>query len=117
MAIKLDMANAFDRVEHKFLFKVLRNFGFSQNFMDWISSCIDSPWIAPLINGRPGPFFKASRGLRQGCPLSPLLYVIMAESLNINLEWESANGNIPGIKIAQGIKRINHSQFADDTIF
>jgi hypothetical protein len=116
MAVKLDMANAFDRVEHNFLFKVMRKFGFSQNFMNWINSCIESPWIAPLINGRPGPFFKTSRGLRQGFPLSPILYVLMAESLNRSLEWESASGNIPGLKIAQGVKRLNHSQFADDTI-
>jgi hypothetical protein len=40
----------------------------------------------------------------------------MAESLNRSLEWGSASGNIPGIKIAQGVKRLNHSQFADDTI-
>jgi hypothetical protein len=116
MAIKLNMANTFDRVEHKFLFKVLQKFGFSQKFMDWICSCIDSPWIAPLINGRPGPFFKASRRLRQGFPLFPLLYVIMVESLNRNLEWESVNGNIHGIKIAQGVKILNYSQFTDGTI-
>jgi hypothetical protein len=116
MAIKLDMANAFDRVEHNFLFKVMKKFGFSQNFISWMEACIASPWIAPLLNGRPTPFFKASRGLRQGCPLSPLLYVIMAETLNRTLEWESNNGTIPGIKIAQGVKRINHSQFVDDTI-
>jgi hypothetical protein len=116
MPIKLDMANAFDRVEHNFLFKVMRKFGFSQNFMNWNNSCIESPWIAPLIKGRPGSFFKVSRGLRQGCPLSPILYVIMEESLNRSLEWESTSGNIPRIKIAQGVKRLNHSQFADDTI-
>jgi hypothetical protein len=40
----------------------------------------------------------------------------MAESLNKNLEWESTNGTIPGIKIAQGVKRLNHSQFVDDTL-
>jgi hypothetical protein len=116
MAVKLDMANTFDRVEHNFLFKVMRKFGFSQNFMNWINSCIKSPWIAPLINGRPGPFFKTSRGLRKGCPHSPILYVLMEKSLNISLEWESASSNIPGLKIAQGVKRLNHSQFADDTI-
>jgi hypothetical protein len=71
MAIKLDMENAFDRVEHNFLFKVMEKFGFSQNFIAWTESCIASPWIAPLLNGRPGPFFKASRGLRQGCPSPP----------------------------------------------
>ena len=116
MAIKIDMANAFDGVEHNFLFKVLHKFGFSQNFMNWINSCIESPWIAPLINGRPCPFFKMSIGLRQGCPLSPILYVLMAESRNISLKWESVSGNIPGLKIIHGVKRLNHSQFADDTI-
>jgi hypothetical protein len=116
MEIKLDMENDFDRVEHDFLFKVMKKFGFSQDFISWMGTCIASPWIAPLLNGRPTPFFKASRGLRQGCPLSPLLYVIMEETLNRMLEWESTNGSIPGIKIAQGVKRINHSQFVDDTI-
>jgi hypothetical protein len=116
MEIKLDMENVFDRVEHDFLFKVMKKFGFNQEFLSWTGACIASPWIAPLLNGRPTPFFRASRGLRQGFPLSPLLYVIMAETLNRTLEWESINDTIPGIKIAQGVKRINHSQFVDDTI-
>jgi hypothetical protein len=101
MAIKLDMANAFDRVEHDFLFKVMKKFGFNQEFLSWTGACIASPWITPLLNGRPAPFFRTSRRLRQVCPLSPLLYVIMAETLNRTLEWESINGSIPGIKIAQ----------------
>jgi hypothetical protein len=116
MAIKLDMANVFDRVEHDFLFKVMQKFGFNQEFLSWTRAYIASPWITPLLNGRPPPFFKASRGLRYGCPLFPLMYVIMAESLNRTLEWECTNGTIPGIKIAQGVKHINHSQFADDMI-
>jgi len=116
MEIKIDMENAFDRVEHNFLFKFMKKFGFSQNFISWTESCIASPWITPLLNGRLAPFFKASRGLRHGYPFSPLLFVIMVESLNHNLEWERINGTILGIKISQGVKRMNHSQFADDTI-
>jgi hypothetical protein len=53
MIIKIDMENAFDRVRHSFLKEVLRKFGFSQDFIRWIGSCINNPWIAPLINGRP----------------------------------------------------------------
>jgi hypothetical protein len=74
MVIKLDMENSFDQVKHAFMFSVLRKFGFSKEFVDWIQACIGSPWIAPLINGRPSQFFQANRGLRQGCPLSPSLH-------------------------------------------
>ena len=63
MAIKLDMANAFDRVNHFFLFEIMQKVGFSKNFCKWIKAYISSPWIAPLVNGRPTGFFQASRGL------------------------------------------------------
>jgi hypothetical protein len=68
MVIKLDMENAFDRVNQDFLKAVLQKFGFDTTFISWIDACISSPWIAPLINGRPTPFFKASRGLRARVP-------------------------------------------------
>ena len=72
MIIKLDMANAFDRVKHSFLYKVLLSFRFSSNFVNLIKACIEKPWIAPLVNGRPTSYFQSSRGIRQGCTLSGL---------------------------------------------
>lgn len=66
MVIKIDLANAFDRVRHDFLFTVMKKMGFSISFINWVKSCIASPWIAPLVNGRSTDFFNASRGLRQG---------------------------------------------------
>lgn len=66
MVTKLDLANAFDRVRHDFLFLVMGNFGFSKAFISWIKGCISSPCIAPLLNGHSTDFFQASRGLRQG---------------------------------------------------
>jgi hypothetical protein len=68
MLIKMDMANAFNQVRHSFLFDVLHKFGFVEFFISWVKSCIGSPWIAPLVNGRPTNFFMSKRGLRQGCP-------------------------------------------------
>ena len=64
MVIKLDLANAFDRVRHDFLFLVMKKLGFSPHFINWVQGCISSQWIAPLVNGRSTDFFKASRGLR-----------------------------------------------------
>eukprot|EP00253_Pinus_taeda_P035972 PITA_35972 len=116
MIIKLDMANAFDRVNHQFLREVLEKFGVSSIFISRIMECISLPWTAPLINNRPSNFFISSRGLRQGCPLSPFLYIIMAETLSIHLEKLRRQKEITGISIARGTKEINHSLFADDTL-
>ena len=57
MAIKLDMENAFDKVNHFFLFEIMLKLGFSKNFCRWIKACVGSPWIALLVNGRPVGFF------------------------------------------------------------
>ena len=57
MAIKLDMANAFDRVNHFFLFEIMSKFVFSKRFVRWVKACISRSWIAPLVNGRTSKFF------------------------------------------------------------
>ena len=116
MLIKLDMANAFDRVKFSFLFLVLHSFGFSPAFINLIKACIDKPWIAPLVNGKPTNFFQATRGLRQGCPLSPFLYIIMADSLGRKLTVGKNEGIILGITSGVGVEAINHALFADDTL-
>jgi ribonuclease HI/exonuclease III len=116
MVVKLDLANAFDRVRHSFLFDVLHKFGFGINFINWIRACISEPWIAPLVNGRATDFFKASRGLRQGCPLSPLLFVLQAYVLSFYLEKKQLDQEIMGLNIARGVKNINHALFADDSL-
>jgi len=114
--LKLDLANAFDRVRHTYLFAVLHKMGFDPSFITMVKACITEPWISPLINGRPCAAFQSSRGLRQGCPLSPYLFILMAESLSQTLDCNRRIGLITGIKIEQGTKNINHSQFADDTL-
>eukprot|EP00253_Pinus_taeda_P025817 PITA_25817 len=116
MIIKLDMANAFDRVNHSFLKAVMRKFGIFEHFTSRVIECISDIWTAPLINGRPCSTFKSSRGLRQGCPLSPFLFIIMGETLSLHLENKRRLKEITGIDIVRGAKGINHSLFADDTL-
>ena len=60
MVVKLDLANAFDRVNHPFLYQVMLRFGFAPELVSWVKACISKSWIAPLINGRVAPFFQAS---------------------------------------------------------
>ena len=65
MAIKLELANSFNRVRHNFLFIVLISFGFNEMVIQWVNECIGNPWISPLVNIRPTSFFKISKVLSQ----------------------------------------------------
>ena len=116
MIIKLDLANAFDRVRYEFLFHVMQRFSFDPSFINWIQACVKSPWISPLVNGQAANFFQASRGLRRVFPLSPLLYTIQALFLNFQLNQSQLNNDLIELRIATSVKDINHALFRDDTI-
>ena len=73
--IFLDQEKAFDRVEHKFLFKTLQGFGFGDNFIDWLKILYSNATTKIKVNGHFTESIPLTRGLRQGCPLSPSLYV------------------------------------------
>ena len=83
--------------------------GFHPHMVRWIKACIEGPWIAPLVNGRPAEFFQASRGLRQGCPLSHLLYAIQASVLSFQLNKRLQQRTLIGLSIAPRVERINHA--------
>ena len=77
--------------------------------------CVSSANFAVLVNGSPSPFFSSSRGIRQGCPLSPLLFILVIEGLSLLIEDAKRNGKIKGIKISHHLS-LTHLLFVDDVI-
>ena len=84
--IKVDIAKAFDTVNWRFLLSLLRHFSFSTRWLDWISLILSSASTKVILNGSPGRRICHARGLRQGDPLSPLLFVLVMEGLNALLQ-------------------------------
>ena len=79
--INIDLQRAFDSVDNQFLYKVLRKMGFSETFISWIKLFYKDIVSLVLVNGHQGDTFKIKRGVRQGCPLSMILYIIAQEPL------------------------------------
>lgn len=81
--LKIDFAKAYDSVSWVFLKEMLAQFNFSNKWSRWMLECISTASANVLVNGSPSGEFKLERGLRQGDPLSPILYLIVAEGLGL----------------------------------
>ena len=116
---KLDIEKAYDSINWKFLTKVLQKMGFGPKWMEWMWSCVSSAKFSILVNGVPAGFFPSTRGLRQGDPLSPYLFVMGMEVLDVLIRRAVEGGYISGCNIRGGSRtslNISHLFFADDTI-
>uniref|UniRef100_A0A803P0Z6 Reverse transcriptase domain-containing protein n=1 Tax=Cannabis sativa TaxID=3483 RepID=A0A803P0Z6_CANSA len=116
MAIKMDLNKAYDRLEWNFLKEVLVRFGFHSHFVKIIMSCVTTVSYSILLNGRPLKKFFPRRGIRQGDPLSPYLFILCNEVFSRLLTNEQNKGLLHGIRVARNGPVISHLMFADDTI-
>ena len=116
---KLDIEKTYDHISWSFLLAVLKKMGFGERWIKWIDWCISIVKFSVLINGSPSGFFKSSRGLRQGDPLSPYLFVIATEVFSIMLRRATSGDYLSGWRVSgrrgKGLQ-ISHLLFADDTL-
>ncbi len=106
----LDFEKAFDSIKWTFLDKVLHSFNFGHQFQKWIRTLYHNFSCCVTNNGHASSFFSLQRGVRQGCPISPLLFVLVVEVLANRLRTDT---NIQGIEIDD--QEIKLTQLADDT--
>lgn len=115
-ALKVDIQKAYDSVDWNFLKNALLCFGFHYRMVNWIMACISSPSFSIMVNGEVHGYFQGKRGLRQGDPLSPYLFTLVMEVLNLMVSRR--------IQVVENFKfhrwceslRITHLCFADDLL-
>jgi exonuclease III len=112
MLINLDQSKAFDRVSHQFLFKTLHAFGFGSTFIKWVRILYTSCRSRVEVNGHLSEAFPVTRGVRQGCSLSPLLYVICIEAFARRIRCDP---HIRGLRLPTVADELRITQYADDS--
>ncbi|KAE8702081.1 hypothetical protein F3Y22_tig00110503pilonHSYRG00762 [Hibiscus syriacus] len=114
--LKLDMSKAYDWVEWSFIREVMLKIGFSQRWVSLIMSSVSTVSYSMVFNGVPGDSFLPSRGLRQGDPLSPYLFLFCAEGLSSLLHAAKSAGSLTGYKVGRYGENSTHLLFVDDSI-
>jgi hypothetical protein len=113
MFLIVDMEKAFDKMESSLILAVMQKLVFHATWISWIATCISSSLFSILINGSPFGMFSPERGLGQGDPFSPFLFIMGSEVLSRLLFKEERLGNIRGMKITKSSPTIHHLLFAN----
>ncbi|CAM8982799.1 unnamed protein product [Rhodiola kirilowii] len=116
MSLKLDMSKAYDRIEWSFLQKMMLSLGFSASWVRRVMLCVKTVTYKIRINDIVSDVIRPGRGLRQGDPISPYLFLICAEWLTHAINMHQELGLIEGIRVSRGGPRITHLMFADDCL-
>jgi hypothetical protein len=115
MTVKLDMSKAYNRVEWRFLEAVMRKMGFNERWIHLVMMCVSLAHYAILVNGEPRGHIFPTRGIRQGDPISPYLFLMCAEALSPMVKNANQEGLLTGVSTSCGGPKISHIFFADDS--
>ena len=117
MAVKTDMSKAYDRVEWNFIRIVFQRLGFHDKYTNLILQCITTVSYSFLVNEKVYGDVRPNRGIRQGDPLSPYVFILCGEVLSGLCKAAEQTGSLQGIRVTRGSPRVSHLLFADDTMF
>lgn len=115
-ALKVDMTKAYDRIEWPYLRAIMLKLGFNTRWVDSVMKVVTSVNFSVLFNGKRTGDFKPSRGIRQGDPISPYLFLLAAEGLSCLLRSRGNSENLSGIIVAPTAPPVSHLLFADDSL-
>jgi hypothetical protein len=115
-AYKLDLSKAYDRVDWRFLERMLKKMGFDHRWVQWIMTCVTTVKYAVKLNGAVLYTFAPSRGLRQGDPLSPFLFLFIADGLSAHLSRSIQLNELLPLRICPQASALSHLLFTDDTL-
>lgn len=110
IALKLDMSKAYDRVEWGFLRKLLLTMGFDGRWVNLVMDCVTTVTYSFIINGR------VCGAVSQGDPLSPYLFILVADAFSLMLQNKVREGKLHGTKASRSGPEISHLLFADDNL-
>ena len=116
MAIKLDISKSYDRVEWSFLQRIMLKMGLLDQWVNLAIETVSTTSYSILINGEPKGLIKPTRGIKQGDPLSPYLFLFYAEGLSSMIRKAVTTNKLKGIQSCRDGVRISHLLFADDSL-
>ena len=115
---KVDFSKAYDTLDWQFLWNVLRRQGFPETWVRWVKQCVTTLTFAVLVQGRPqGSWIHPQRGIRQGCPLAPLLFILVADALAVCTLQLCQSGSLTGFQSSNVPSWVPLLQYVDDTTF
>lgn len=115
-AIKLDMSKAYDRVEWNFLREMMLKLGFERVWVNLVMKCVSTVKYQVKVNKDATEVIIPQRGLRQGDPLSPYLFLLCTEGFSALLCDAGKNGSLKGIKLCREAPSVSHLLFVDDSL-
>jgi hypothetical protein len=116
LIFKVDFEKAYDSVDWSFLEYMLYRFGFCYKWKDWIRACVFSGNMPVLVNGSPSEDINIKRGLKQGDPLAPFLFLLVAEGLGGIMKRAVEMWRFNGFRVGNSDLVVSHLQYADDTL-
>lgn len=116
MAVKLDMSKAYDRVEWSYLEAVMRRTGFTEKWIRLMMLCVKTVIYSILVNGEPQGMIKPTRGIKQGDPLSPFLFLLCTKGLHGLISQAANVRELHGFSLCRKGPKLTHLLFTDDSL-